>query len=72
MKEALNDWYNQKYTDYKSWANEYPTEDGKYYEALKEQRDWCSLTNITGTPTIFINGRRLPQNYQPEDIKYFI
>lgn len=73
LKGALNDWYERKYNNYASWAKIYPTTDHRPVDnALTAQNDWCDTVNIEATPTIFINGRKLPSPYQPEDIKYFI
>ena len=73
LKKALDDWYEQKQKNYETWAEKHPVKKQIVtIEALEKQRDWCELTDITGTPTIFINGRKLPDNYQPEDIKYFV
>jgi protein-disulfide isomerase len=73
LKHALDDWYEQKQKNYEAWAKEHPVKSQTAHtEVLKTQREWCKLTEVTGTPTIFINGRRLPHNYQTEDIKYFI
>jgi len=41
--------------------------DNKSYEI-----EWCKMTEVKGTPAIFINGRKLPKNYKIEDIRYFI
>jgi len=73
LKKALNDWYEQKHKNYEAWAKEHPkTTDFYAAEALVIQKEWCKLTEITGTPTLFLNGRRLPKSYQIEDLKYFI
>jgi protein-disulfide isomerase len=73
LKRALDDWYEQKQKNYEGWAKEYPVKDQtNYKKALHEQREWCKLTEITSTPTLFINGRKLPINYQATDIQYFI
>lgn len=73
LKKAMADWYEQKQEGYEAWAKVYPkTSDVINPDALEKQREWCKLTEVTGTPTLFLNGRRLPKNYQPEDIKYFI
>jgi uncharacterized membrane protein/glutaredoxin len=73
LKKALNDWYGQKQKNYEDWAKAHPkTKDVITSEALNKQNQWCTLTEITGTPTLFLNGRKLPKNYQPEDLKYFI
>jgi hypothetical protein len=73
LKKALDDWYEQKQKNFETWAKEHPIKEQVDCQAsLKKQREWCSAAKITGTPTVFINGRKLPKNYQPEDIRYFI
>jgi protein-disulfide isomerase/uncharacterized membrane protein len=72
VRKAMHDWYEQKQKNYEDWAKIYPAKKIDVGAQLQTQRDWCKLAEITGTPTLFINGRRLPQNYQPEDLKYFI
>jgi protein-disulfide isomerase len=72
LKQALDDWYEQKQKNYEDWAEQHPVTVEINAAALEKQREWCNSTKISGTPTIFINGRKLPQNYQPKDIKYFI
>ncbi len=73
LKKALDDWYDQKQKNYDAWAKEHPlAEKTNSSEALQVNQAWCKMTEIKGTPTLFINGRKLPQNYQPEDLKYFI
>ncbi|TDQ11763.1 peptidase C39-like protein [Pedobacter metabolipauper] len=37
-----------------------------------KQKAWCNLTEIAFTPTILINGYKLPDPYRLEDIKYLI
>jgi len=73
LKKAIDDWYHQKEKNYDTWAKVHPN-DSNYsnVDALAKQRDWCKFAGITGTPTLFLNGRRLPQNYHPGDLKYFI
>lgn len=73
LKVALSDWYEQKQKNYESWAKRYPvTEEKGIHSALVKQKQWCNLAEIKATAAIFINGRRLPQNHNPEDLKYFI
>ncbi|MCX6210829.1 MAG: hypothetical protein NTZ59_15325, partial [Bacteroidetes bacterium] len=33
---------------------------------------WCEKSLVTETPTVFINGFRLPYSYTIEDLNYFI
>jgi len=73
LKRAMDDWYEQKQKSFEAWAKAHPkTEHVVSVEPLDKQREWCKLTEVTGTPTLFLNGRRLPKNYQPEEIKYFL
>lgn len=73
LKQALNDWYGQKQKNYNEWAKHHPVINNvSSKEALQTQREWCNITETKSTPAIFINGRKLPGNYQAEDIKYFI
>ena len=73
VERALHDWYEQKQKNYKSWVANYPSNDDSVKnELLDKQRSWCLLTDIKFTPTIFINGRKLPEFYQPEDLEYLI
>jgi uncharacterized membrane protein len=75
LKQALNDWYSRKYKDYVSLVKHYPVnayDPGYYMKYLKRQRNWLRIPPITATPTLFINGRKVPKNYNAEDIKYFI
>ncbi len=73
LKKALNDWYEQKQKNYEAWAKEHPKTTAVFAaDALAVQKEWCMLTEVTATPTLFLNGRRLPKSYQPEDLKYFI
>jgi uncharacterized membrane protein len=73
LKLALNNWYDQDRKDYHSWVEKHPSKIHiNSFESIKKQREWCETSKITGTPTIFINGRKLPNHYQLNDIKYLI
>jgi protein-disulfide isomerase/uncharacterized membrane protein len=73
VKQAIHDWYHSERKDYETWAKNYPlTIEYQSAEALKEQYEWCKGADISSTPALFINGRRLPNNYKAEDIKYLV
>ena len=70
-EQALDDWYLSEKKDYDAFAARYPM-NGE----LKEQevnidlmKSWCDEAEITGTPTIFINGRCLPETYNINELK---
>ena len=74
LREAINSWYDQDYKDYDRWAAIHPSSAKilNELEILKRQSDWCRMAQVTSTPTFFINGKMLPPNYEPLDLKYFI
>jgi uncharacterized membrane protein/thiol-disulfide isomerase/thioredoxin len=73
VKKALNDWYEQKQKDYKAWAKVYPVElDETNFSKLDNQKEWCEMAEVTATPTVLLNGYRLPDLYQLPDLKYML
>ncbi|MBB6131488.1 vitamin K epoxide reductase family protein [Mucilaginibacter lappiensis] len=73
LKKAMSDWYRQKKKNYELWRLKYPvSENTDVLKPLSMQRDWCRIAGVTGTPTVFINGHRLPEIYEVEDIKYIL
>jgi len=73
VKQALNDWYEQKQKDYKAWAKVYPvTLNEANYHKLDKQKAWCKMAEVTATPTLLLNGYRLPELYQLPDLKYML
>lgn len=71
IKEALNEWYSAEKKDYESFASRYPM-NGELEQQEKKiaaMRQWCNTENITHTPTLFINGYELPNEYSVEDLK---
>ncbi len=71
VHEALDDWYNAGKMDYDSFASKYPLngELEKHNVKIEAMRQWCTIENITHTPTIFINGYELPKEYSVQDLK---
>ncbi|HEV3251811.1 MAG TPA: vitamin K epoxide reductase family protein [Puia sp.] len=73
-QQSLDDWYLLEQKDYEKFALKYPMngelkqQDGKI-EAMSK---WCEDAEITHTPTIFVNGHRLPENYNIEELKNFL
>lgn len=73
VKNALHDWYEQKQKSYESWAKAYPVNfiESEYYK-LDAQKEWCEHAEVSFTPTILLNGYRLPSSYQMTDLKYML
>ncbi len=73
IKDAMNEWYNSPTKNYEKWAAKYPTVvNDETEEFIQNQRKWCDMAEITLTPTIFINGHKLPDPYRLEDIKHLL
>jgi uncharacterized membrane protein/thiol-disulfide isomerase/thioredoxin len=70
-KNALNDWYLAEKKDYKAFAKKYPIHGELQQQALKLElmSTWCKDANITFTPTIYVNGHRLPELYNADELK---
>tara|TARA_R110002073_G_scaffold72537_1_gene177065 strand:+ start:24143 stop:25732 length:1590 start_codon:yes stop_codon:yes gene_type:complete len=70
-QKALDDWYNSEKKDYNLFANKYPVngELEKQNDKINRMREWCDAEKITQTPTIFINGYKIPSEYSIEDLK---
>ncbi len=73
VRRALHDWYTQKQKNYEAWAAAYPVQlnQAAYYK-IDKQRAWCQTAEVTSTPTLLLNGYRLPEAYQLPDLKYML
>lgn len=73
-RKALDEWYLAPKKDYGVFATKYPLngEIAKQEKQIEEMSKWCKEAEISFTPTIFINGRRLPEKYKIEELKYIL
>lgn len=72
-EKALNAWYDQSSKNFESWAEQFPvTIVGEVASVTEKHKAWCKMAEITFTPTILINGYKLPEPYRLEDLKYLI
>jgi hypothetical protein len=73
VEAALSAWFGQTNKVYDSWAKNYPIEQIPEIENVtKKQKEWCELAEINYTPTILVNGYKLPEPYRLDDLKYLI
>lgn len=71
FKKTLNDWFTN--LNSKNWLKNWgESTDIKYNTFLKEQVKWCLENEITNTPTLIINEKIFPDNYQIKDVENFI
>ncbi|MCW3467002.1 vitamin K epoxide reductase family protein [Chitinophaga nivalis] len=70
---ALDDWYLAPHKDYEAFAQKYPMngELQEQQEKIFAMRDWCNDMKIRATPTIYINGRELPDSYRVNELRNF-
>jgi protein-disulfide isomerase len=73
LKSALDDWYLTEKKDYTLFDKKYPLSSSKdeINKQIESMNNWCELNEITYTPTYFVNGFRLPEEYEIADLKYF-
>lgn len=70
--QALKHWYQQN-SQYENWAALYPVPADIQMHAVGEsQREWCVMADISVTPTILVNGYKMPNGYRLEDLKYLL
>ena len=74
LKEALDDWYLSDKNVYEDFAAKYPMNGELVRQEIhiEKMSAWCKEANITGTPTLFINGHRLPGDYKIEELRYIL
>ncbi|MPM72033.1 hypothetical protein SDC9_119006 [bioreactor metagenome] len=41
-------------------------------EEFNRHKAWIRVSQLRATPTVLVNGYKLPDNYKIEDLKYFI
>lgn len=71
--QALGDLYNSKEIDYDTFIHEHPLyrKETLKSEFTMDMKRWYDKANIKFTPTYYVNGYMLPDEYSIEDLKYF-
>ena len=72
-KEVFNDWYKDSKNRNENFMKKYQGDSvGEIVEReMQKHKQWCTQTNNFATPTIFLNGHKMPENYMIEDILWF-
>lgn len=70
-RKALDDWYLNEQKSYPAFAARYPLngELKMQEEKIEAMFNWCRKAEIQFTPTIFINGKQLPETYSLHELK---
>lgn len=75
LHNALDDWYKAPIKEYDVFAKKHATiflENKVYDKEIKAMYDWCNDNKISATPTIFIDGFKLPKNYSIDELAYIL
>ena len=75
IEEAISLWYSSKNKDKNSFYNMFKSisiDDQLCYKNAKKMYNYCQTIGIMGTPTIFINGHKLPESYLVNELKYVL
>jgi uncharacterized membrane protein len=72
--QARDDWYLAEKKDFDAFAKKYPLngELKQQEHHLELMKTWCDEAGITHTPTIFINGYKMPNTYNIEELKHIL
>ncbi len=73
--KALSNWYLGKDKDnVEKWTEIHPVESEPAKEwidsILSEQVNWCLEAGVNATPTIFINNKKMPEEFSANDLKF--
>ena len=72
--DALNHWYESRTKSYEMLQDKFPLDLDRQgmIKLMAEQNEFVKKARITGTPTIFVNGCKLPKLYTLDDLEYMI
>jgi uncharacterized membrane protein len=75
VAECLNDWFNKM--DISSWEAKWTnhtltTEKINVQKRWQQHREWVAMNRIIYTPTIFINGLKIPSRYSMADLELLL
>jgi len=75
MESIMTEWYTNPRKDKDGFEKNHPVSQSytsSNYDNAKKMYQFCKNVEITGTPTIFINGYKLPSYYRINDLLYCI
>ncbi|WP_339632296.1 vitamin K epoxide reductase family protein [Bizionia echini] len=71
-REALQEVYKED-VNLEKWLRKWNDLDTSLYDTVLEaQHNWCINNTINFTPSLLINGRQFPKEYEINDLLYFI
>ncbi len=72
--KAMHYWYETAGKEYKAFNHAFPYQPSQngVEQRMEQMEQWVLQHNITATPTYFVNGKKLPDNYGIEDIMVMV
>lgn len=75
LQQMLTDWFESM--NFEKWSQKWrlslsEAQEPELWERLRQHSQWVEESNITSTPTFFINGKRMPGRYSLNDIETLI
>ncbi len=75
-EKALSDWFKYGQYDFEQWKRNFPSgsvnHDSEIESLMTSHFEWCQLAGVTKTPTIFIKGKELPEQFSVDDLSYHV
>lgn len=70
--EALTSWFQEHKMNFDSFSNAFPVASlaSRQGAKLASMGSWCEESSIFATPTIYVDGYKLPASYSVSDLKY--
>jgi uncharacterized membrane protein len=70
-RQALDDWYLDDKRAFEVFAGRYPVNEQPkdLDKQLEYMFEWCKVADIAQTPTLFIDGYKLPEGYQIRELQ---
>lgn len=71
--EAISDWYIKR-MGLKKWLKKWNIDNVSMMigQEIQKQYDWCSMNNFNYTPVKIVNERLFPNEYELNELKYFL
>ncbi|WP_435354241.1 vitamin K epoxide reductase family protein [Emticicia sp. SJ17W-69] len=67
---ALHEWYLNEERNIEKWQKALEIiEDKKASNIIEYHMTWCEMAKIVGTPTLYLDGFKMPELYRLEDLK---
>ena len=70
---ALQQWYKNEERNIEKWQAQFGFSENKNTQSIiAQQHTWCELAKVTATPTLYVNGYKMPDLYYRADLKVLL